>query len=128
MASKLFDIKGMLNCPQFDGRGQNWQEFKFRFENLSSMLGLIEGVRWSERHSLEETDSVPMSELDKVKDQVLYTLLLQTCTGRAITIMRQGPVQRGLLAWRYLVEDYEPRIPTRLASVLSSLLSPNWKT
>ena len=46
VASKLFDVKGMLKFPSFDGRAQGFQGFKFRFESSCTILGLIEGIRW----------------------------------------------------------------------------------
>ena len=48
IGSKLFDVKGMLKFPVFDGRSGGWQEFRFRFENTCGLLGLSDGIKWAE--------------------------------------------------------------------------------
>lgn len=45
IGSKLFDVKGMLKFPVFDGRSGGWQEFRFRFENTCGLLGLSDGIK-----------------------------------------------------------------------------------
>lgn len=126
LGSKLLDVKGTCKAPQFSGRPSDWPEFKWRLDNFLTLIEQQHGVHWCENRGLREVEDVQLSVADQAKDRLLHALLVQVCSGKAATTLRNAPAARGLVAWARLLKEYEPRIPARKAAMLASLLTPGW--
>ena len=58
---------------------------------------------------------------------VVFNVLAQICSGRALAIIRQVPRGNGWECWRRLSQEYEPATGARFAGMLSSILKPSWQ-
>eukprot|EP00972_Heterocapsa_arctica_P054905 8095156-Heterocapsa_arctica.AAC.1 len=65
-----------------------------------------------------------LDDNEEVSSRFLYNLLVQLCHGEALALIRLIPRSNGMLAWRRLVNEYEPEVAARYCAVLASLLMP----
>ena len=126
LGSKLADLRGICKPPMYDGRPSAFAEWKFRLRNFAALLNLDLALEWAEKHTLADLDRVQFDPVDAAKDKLLYGLLVQVCTGRALAVIRRATGAHGLQSWMLLLQEFEPRIATRFASVLAGLLTPHW--
>eukprot|EP00972_Heterocapsa_arctica_P014627 2154604-Heterocapsa_arctica.AAC.1 len=68
-----------------------------------------------------------MDAHEQVASRFLYNLLVQLCHGEALAMVLLVPHSNGMLAWRKLVNEYEPEVAARYSAVLASLLMPEWR-
>ena len=62
-------------------------------------------------------------ENDRAASTHLYWMMLMICKGAALNIVFLTGDSEGLKAWRQLTEKYEPKMRTRFAGQLMSILS-----
>eukprot|EP00972_Heterocapsa_arctica_P029847 4398608-Heterocapsa_arctica.AAC.1 len=65
-----------------------------------------------------------MSAEHLAKARLLYGILVQVCSGRALSLLRLNTESNGLECWRQLHVEFEPATATRTTAMLSSLLMP----
>ena len=124
VAMRMCDLKGVARPPQFSGKDLDWEEFRFRLESLAALLQLQEPMRRAAQAS--ETDLVSLSDAWIPGAALLFNLLVQCCQGRALVILRMIRNSNGFLAWKRLVEEYEPTSTTRHNALLMELVSPKF--
>ncbi len=121
----LLDLKGLAKVPIFDSKDEMWEEWKFRFEAVMDLVGVGDVMRLAaglEREiTLEE-----MNEENRHKARLLYQILLQSVTGKALTLLRAVARSSGLEAWRRLNQEWMPYSAIRHSALLVKLLSPVW--
>ena len=127
IAGKIFDMKNLMKLPPFDGEDGKWREWKFGIENVLSMMSLDRLMKWAEKTNSVDLEIEFFSEDKLEAARFLYGILIQVCTGKALSILRLCEDKNGLLAWLKLCEEYEPRIAMRNNAMLASLMQPNWK-
>ena len=49
VAGKIFDMKNLMKLPPFNGEDSKWREWKFRIENVLSMMSLDQLMEWAEK-------------------------------------------------------------------------------
>ena len=64
-----------------------------------------------------------MDDDDRAASAQLYCMMLMICKGAALNTVFLAGDSEGLEAWRQLTEKYEPKMRTRLAGQLMSILS-----
>ena len=64
-----------------------------------------------------------LEEDDRAASAQLYWMMLMICKGAALNIVFLAGDSEGLEAWRQLTEKYEPKMRTRFAGELMSILS-----
>ena len=64
-----------------------------------------------------------LEEDDRAASAQLHWMMLMICTGAALNIVFPAGDREGLEAWRQLTEKYEPKMRTRFAGQLMSVLS-----
>ena len=64
-----------------------------------------------------------LEEEDRAASAQLYWMMLMICKGAALNIVFLAGDSEGLEAWRQLTEKYEPKVRTRFAGQLMSILS-----
>ena len=47
-AGKILDLKGLLRPPTFTGLEKDWSEWKFRVDNVWTILGIVQVKHWSQ--------------------------------------------------------------------------------
>ena len=63
-----------------------------------------------------------LEEDDRAASTQLYWMMLMICKGAALNIVFLAGDSEGLEAWRQLTEKYEPKMRTRFAGQLMSIL------
>ena len=56
------------------------------------------------------------------------SILVQSVEGRALSVLMNVEAGNGLLAWRTLVDTYEPRIGGRWTLMLMGIIGPQWSS
>jgi hypothetical protein len=125
LTSKLLDFK-VAKPPIFSGAPTDWAEFKFRLLGIANLIELdapMKAVMLVQPHELELQALTPEMQ---IRSRVLYTLLLQSVQGRALSLLRLVGPGCGFSAWRALMEEYEPSSHQRRLSMLIGILVPEW--
>jgi hypothetical protein len=125
--AKIFDFKGLSKLPSFSGVHAEYEEWKFRFMVMMTVLGLDKVMK--EAENLKE--AVPWSRLSaraRSQSRLVYGILAQVLQGNALSLLRLCDQEEanGLEAWRRLTAEYEPRLGSRTVAQLSSSLDPKW--
>lgn len=124
--SKAFELI-LKQAPNFDGREASWTTWSFKLESLLS-LAAYEARLDAAAASTSELVNSTMSEEHQLMSKQLYHLLVATCSGKALLVIRAVPKGAGFEAWRKLKATYEPRTGGRFASMLGAVLSPTFTT
>jgi hypothetical protein len=120
---KLADLK---NIPAFGGEPSEWQDWKFRFETVVSMLNLDTFMQAAVGHSEEDLCNISGNEARAAK--FLYALFAGCCRNRALAILRMVENRNGFVAWKRLYHEFQPDSHLRLTAMLSSILTPAWSS
>ena len=125
LAAKIVDLKGVARPGRFSGEASHWREWKFKFETSAALLGMDEVL-----------DAIPLATMDlhmhslseglRLRARVLYSILAQVCSGKALAIVRTAERLNGIHAWWLLLREYEPSLASRKMAMLSSLLTPKF--
>eukprot|EP00972_Heterocapsa_arctica_P009696 1427992-Heterocapsa_arctica.AAC.1 len=67
-------------------------------------------MKAAERHPVI-IDQNTMASTLKQKSRLLYGILIQILSGRALTILKTSPSGNGFGTWRRLVAEYQPVTP-----------------
>ncbi|CAE8615096.1 unnamed protein product [Polarella glacialis] len=123
VAGRMVDMRGVAKPPNFTGLETDWAEWKFRMEAILSLLGLDDLAEAAVREGVD-ADARLMTDADELRSKVLYNLLVQLCSGKALSLVRTVRRADGLGSWAKLVREYEPSVAARHCAMLSSLLCP----
>jgi hypothetical protein len=126
LSSRMVDLKGLQRPPTFSGKSEDWTEFKFRFEGIAALLVLDGVLSGCLRVSEEELAGDRLCEEDAARSHILYSLLQNLVSGRAMAILKLVPNRNGALAWRRLVAEYEPKSASRAVAQLVNILAPSF--
>jgi hypothetical protein len=124
-ASKIIDVKGVCKPSVFNGEDQLWPEWRYRMENLFKLIGTLEFVKASltmEERALQHS-AIP--ERAEGASKFTHGILVATTSGKALTTVKLAG-ENGFVAWKRLVELFEPRRALRYTSMLRGLLNPQW--
>lgn len=126
-ASRVVELK--RQPPKFSGKEEEWREWKFKFEGVVDLIGggLPEAMKQAVRMEEEELELESMEGALREAGTLLNGLLQVCCEGKAATLVRLIEPSNGLLAWRQLLTEYEPKTSYRFVRWLSKLLNPTWK-
>ena len=91
---KMVDLKSIARPPTCNGSEKEWASWKFRFGHVMGLLGLSEGMRAAEVQA-EAYEQSALADDDKAKSMMLYTILVQTCSGKAMSIIQLVPNSNG---------------------------------
>ncbi|CAE8737401.1 unnamed protein product, partial [Polarella glacialis] len=126
VAGRMVDMRGVAKPPNFTGLETDWAEWKFRMEAILSLLGLDDLAEAAVREGVD-ADARLLSDADELRSKMLYNLLVQLCSGKALSLVRTVRRADGLGSWAKLVRDYEPSVAARHCAKLSSLLCPGFE-
>jgi hypothetical protein len=124
VAGRMVDMRGVAKPPNFTGLETDWAEWKFRMEAILSLLGLDDLAEAAVREGVD-ADARLMTDADELRSKILYNLLVQLCSGKALSLVRTVRRADGLGSWAKLVREYEPSVAARHCAMLSSLLCPS---
>ena len=125
LLGKVIDLRNIAKLPSFSGTMADWQDYRFRLESLASLVQLR---RLMDTAITADTAALEDMEINNVEQsQVLYSILIQTCSGRALALLHHSEPGEGLTSWKALKLEYEPEAVSRHVAMLGGLLSPGWQ-
>ena len=124
-AGKMVDFKGVGKFPSFTGEEADWPDWLFRFENCADLIDLTESMELAVKEK-EPIDSARLYPKYAQRARLLYGVVVQTCSGRALSLLRLAPNKNGLEGWRQPMAEYEPSTASRATAMLAALLTPVW--
>ena len=120
--------KQLERNPPFSGKDEDFPEWVFAFRGLLGLLKLAESAKAAE--GMQESDlTLDDMDLDMVgRAHGLWYLLVNSCKGKASTLLQGCEELNGFLAWHRLCHSYRPALGGRFNSMLMALLSPpGWR-
>lgn len=125
--SSLVDLRGLAKPSPFDGTEANWQDWRFRFEAMTELLGMEDLMRAAaEARGMIDEDKYDMRE--KKLSRLLWSILAQQLHGRAYALLKLTQKGCGMTAWGRLWTEFEgPDLMGKQMAVLSGLLDPKWQ-
>ena len=122
--AQMIDTR-MLNRPEtFDGVTVKWKDWPivFRAYMGAAVPALVELMRAAEASTAPMINAA--LEMPAVgPSHQLYFVLVVTCKGQALGIVINAGQGEGLEAWRLLCQRFEPKVHSRQAGLLLSILS-----
>ncbi len=88
MAQQILDTRSIGKPRSFDGHGDHWNSFCFRFESDAALLGMDKAMQ----KAAEATDPIDFDTVgDPLKEsgRQLYHLLVQLVEGKAESILHR---------------------------------------
>eukprot|EP00442_Polarella_glacialis_P050395 CAMPEP_0115162470 /NCGR_PEP_ID=MMETSP0227-20121206/71976_1 /TAXON_ID=89957 /ORGANISM="Polarella glacialis, Strain CCMP 1383" /LENGTH=160 /DNA_ID=CAMNT_0002574677 /DNA_START=443 /DNA_END=921 /DNA_ORIENTATION=+ len=125
-AIRVCDFKGLARPPTFSGRDQDWPEFRYRFESLATLLGFDQLLDQASKIGFDGLDVDLFTEEDHAKSRFVHAILVQLCSGKALSLVKLTPKTNGFDAWSALVHEYEPELVSRYCALLAAILTPEW--
>ena len=110
----------------FPGERAGWQDWALKFKSYTGAMKAGEVGRWITRVEEHRDDKAVVGTLGEASRAVatlLYSALIATCQGVALTIVRRAGDSEGLEAWRMLIHNYEPHSRQTTVMRLIELLS-----
>ena len=110
----------------FTGERIGWQDWALKFKSYTGAMKSGEVGRWIARVEENRDDKAVVGTLGEASRAVatlLYSALIATCQGIALTIVRRAGDTEGLEAWRMLLHNYEPHSRQTTVMKLIELLS-----
>ena len=123
----MIDTKAYGKLREFDGKDDKWGQWSFVARSYISMLTKDAEKKLEFCEMTQDVASLALlkiGEVDATMTRTLYHVLVSSLDGKALAVIRGVERGNGLLAWRALCTEYEPRSGTRLAAMLCGLLSP----
>ena len=120
-AGRIVDFRTLFKPGGFSGKDADWLEWKQRFLAMSSMLDSDQILKKVEQCSMDVV--LELERQFPARCKFFFSTLFALMQGRAQAYVRDpGLQQSGWRAWRKLIEEFEPDLPTRRMSLLAGLL------
>jgi hypothetical protein len=124
-AGKIIDLKAVCKPSLFSGEDARWPEWRYKTENMMKLIGLSELAKDALKAEEHELEHAVMSTRAEAASTFLHGLLVNVVTGKALTIVKLAG-ENGFLAWKRLVQMYEPKRALRHTAMLRGILNPAW--
>ncbi len=95
--SNVVDLRGLVKPPMFDGLENHWQEYRFN-ETLVRLIGCGEILTKTNQTDTVEFERMRLHPNCLSTARLMYGLLVQSATGKALNIVRNTRDAKGLLA------------------------------
>jgi len=121
----FLDARALRGVDPFDGSQKAWRDWSVVTKNYAALLDkrMSRILREAELGAQSVANSNMVDDETRHASQKLFYLLVSSCRGPALDRVVNASDGEGALAWRYLVEKYEPRALTRQAGLLQQLLA-----
>ena len=121
--NSILDKKVWGKPSRFDGDRHKWQEFAVVMRSYCGMLEprLLEIMEIAEREP-GSISNAAAQQSDQELSKRLHFMLTQLVSGPAFDICVNAGLGEGVEAWRKLTAEYEPRVKSKTAGSLLSLL------
>lgn len=125
----VIDTKVLTRMTVWDGKDPGWQEWSFIFESSDALIGIEDDMMIVVNNSSDNAvQPGAMNDRAKVVAKALCHLLISLVRGKAFTIVKNCEKHNGLLAWRRLMQEYQPAVAGRFNSMLMQIPTPtDWQ-
>ena len=124
-AAKIIDLKSVCKPSTFTGEDRAWTEWKYNMENSFMLIGVVDFIKAAVGMEERVLQHSVIPDRAEGASKVVYGILVATTSGKALTTVRLAK-ENGFVAWKRLVELFEPRRALRYTSMLRGLLNPKW--
>ena len=121
--ARLTDLKGVGKVPHFNGNENAFPDWKWKFEIAMSLLN-IKSIMDQARTQVEPVELSSLDEQQTIQSQMLFAILAQALSGKALSILKLIENNNGLEAWRRLCQTYEPDNKVRDSRMLARYYVP----
>ena len=125
------DMRLLEKPSDFSGAQDAWRDWSTVFKAYAGAA--IPRLQKLMDNAARATDPTPIATNvdgeDRAASAQLYWMMLMICKGVALNTVFLAGDSEGLEAWRQLIEKHEPKVRTRFAGQLMSVLSllvPGW--
>ena len=112
LGSQVLDTRGLGKPPSFSGKDSEWMEWSFKFESWCALLDL-EQIMTAAASEVQPIVMDGLREEVRRKVRGLFHVLVQTCEGKALRILRGCQKHNGAEARRLLKGEYQPLLAQR---------------
>ena len=102
LSAKIVDLKGVARPGIFGGEPGQWREWKFKFETTAALLGLDE-ILEAIPNTCASLRTETFGEALRARSRLLYSILAQVCSGKALAVIRTSERMNGVHAWALLL-------------------------
>ena len=95
-------------------------------DNLFQLIGISEATTFAITATDMDLALTLLPSKFEGAAKFLHSFLVQVTSGKAFLIVRLCADGNGLMAWRRLIQEYEPKAAMRWTAMLSALLTPKW--
>ena len=108
----------------FDGRETSWRSFKFQFVAYCGAIDsrLKDLLVLGETRDVAAMRNIHMDPDTRALSAQLYYMLIMVCQEGAQKLLEHAGDTEGGVAWRRLLDEYEPRTAGRQCALLQELL------
>ena len=123
-ASAAVDTRLLSKPMAFDGRETSWRSFKFHFVAYCGAIDsrLKDLLVLGETRDVAAMRNIHMDPDMRALSAQLYYMLIMVCQEGAQKLLEHAGHTEGGVAWRRLLDEYEPRTAGRLCALLQELL------
>ena len=128
MMSSVVDTRSIGKPKDFSGEPKDWPGWEFAFLSYLNLVSPRMATLCQEAQALpnlltfEDMDQ----EVEGMAQQLFHILVMMCQRGKPVAILMQAERGNGFAAFLSLKAEMEPRIGGRHATMLASLITPNW--
>ena len=123
-ASAVVDTRLLSKPMAFDGRETSWRSFKFQFVAYCGAIDsrLMDFLVLGETRDVAAMRNIHMDLDTRALSAQLYYMQIVVCQEGPQKLFEQAGDTQGRVAWRRLLDEYEPKTAERLCALLQELL------
>lgn len=125
----LVDTKLFGRLMAFDGHETSWWGFKFLFTGYGGAVDAIlrESLTLADNHEMTELRNAPLSPEQRALSAQFCYMSIMVCRAGAQKWLGHAGDTAGAVAWRRLLDEYEPRASGWECALLQELLHFNFR-
>ena len=116
------DARQLGRPDKFDSSDAKFKDWSIVFRSYASLANSEIAVVMKSAELGEPVSNAELSEERRQASVELYHLLLNLCTGTAFNKVVNSGESEGGLAWKAIIERWDPKMRTRQAGILLSVL------
>ena len=128
--SSVLDPKCLESIKTFSGKDEDYPEWEVKLKSTTTLLGLDGEMAVAIAEPTKDSVMLEALPADEVRNKAkaLYHILIQSCQGKALTIVLTCEENNGLQAWRRVKREYKPEVAPRHNAMPISLLTPKFSS
>ena len=116
------DARQLGRPDKFDGVDSKFKDWSVVFRSFASLANSDIAAVMKDAELCTALRNAEMSDSGRVASTDLYRLLLNLCIGTAFAKIVNAGEGEGALAWKAIIDRWDPKMRTRQAGILLSVL------